>query len=370
LIGADDPAPTAQEFRVVIGGVQRDLGGEPTAPVGIAGEERMRAKILGAVTAAAVAAAATVIAVAPAGAAVVYYFYGYSGGSSIKALDNTVTSALTAESTVFAPDAGHSDRNSLASVKAQKVVRLGTVNTSADIKAVPGGTEVVVTARLADVNVLNGLITASSITVTTTTKRVNGVASSTTRSDFAGLRIAGAKLPVRIPQNYTLRLSNVATLAVNAGKIANKGPASAALGAGLVVHLLKKQGSAAAGAEINIGQTYTLVAPDSSESTGHGTGGKAYATAISAAAGQSVDVRSDPTVPTTVFSHGTGGQTTTNTLAAVNLAPVATIGAVRTTGRGTNTRTVAEATTTARLAGVNLLGGLITARAVTVSASA
>jgi hypothetical protein len=328
----------------------------------------MRAKIFGAATAAAVAVAATAIAVAPVGASVVYYYYGYSGGSSIKALDNTVTSALTAESTVFGPDAGQSDHNSLASVAAQKVVSLGTVKTTADIKAVSGGTEVVVTSRLADVSVLGGLITASGITITTTTQRVNGVATSTTHSDFAGLKVAGARIPVKIPQNYTLKLGNVATIAINAGKIDNKGSASAALGAGLVVHLLKKQGTAAAGAEINIGQTYTLVAPDSSEGTGHGTGGKAYATAIHAAAGKAVDVRSDPTVPTTVFSHGTGGQTTTNTLAGVNLAPVARIGAVKTTGSGTNTKTVVEATTTASLADINLLGGLITVQGVTVSA--
>jgi hypothetical protein len=328
----------------------------------------MRAKLLGAVTATAVAAAATVVAVAPVGAAVVYYFYGYSGGSSIKALDNTVTSALTAESTVFSPDAGQSDHNSLASVKAQKVVRLGAVRTSADIEAVPGGTKVMVTSRTAGVDVLDGLITATAITVTTTTQRVNGVASSTTHSDFAGLKIAGARIPVRIPQNYTVRVGNVATLAVNAGKIDTKGGASAALGAGLVVHLLKKQGTAAAGAEINVGQTYTLVAPDSSESTGHGTGGKAYATAIHAAAGKAVEVRSDPTAPTTVFLHGTGGRTTTNALAALNLAPVARIGAVKTTGVGTNTRTVADARTAASLADVNLLNGLITAKAVSVEA--
>jgi hypothetical protein len=332
----------------------------------------MHAKIAGlaAAVAAAVAAGTVAVAVAPAGAAVSYYYFGSAGGSSVKAVNSTVTSALSAESSVLGRTAGQSDKNSLASVHAQGVLSLGGVATTAAIKAVPGGQQVVVTSRVTGVNVLNGLITASAITTTTTTSRVNGVSSSTSYSDFAGLKIVGVNLPVTIQQNFGVRIPGVASIVLNGGFTATQGTTSVGIGAGLGVTLLQSAGSAGSGAEVYVAQTYTIVAGDSSEDTGHGTIGNAYATAIHAAAGKAIDIRSDPTSPTTVFSQGTGGETLTNSLAGVNLAPVGTVGAVKTTGTATNTRTVADLTTTAQVAGLNLLNGLVQADAVTVTAHA
>ena len=334
----------------------------------------MRAKTIPALVAAtavvAVTAAATVAVSQSAGAAVAYYYYGYAGGSSIKALDNTVTSQLSAESSVLSRDPGAADTNHLAALKAQGVLTLGAINTSAQLKRVTGGQQVVAIARAADVSLLGGLITAKAITTVTTTSRINGVSSSTTHSDFVGLKIIGIDLPANIPENYTVRVGDVAAVGINAGLVGNNGDYSAGIGAGLRVTLLKPEGNSDTGAEIDVNPTYTIVAPDSSPDTGHSTIGGAFATYITAQAGKTLAVRSDPTAPTTVFAQGTGGKVKTTSLAAVNLGPVGKIGAVKTTGVGTNDGKVANVTTTSAVGDVNLLGGIIKAQAISVRASA
>jgi hypothetical protein len=328
----------------------------------------MRAKILGLATVGAVAAATLTVAVAPAGASFGYWYYGYAGGSSIKAFDNTVVSRLSAESTAYDYKAGTADTNTVADVKAQGVLVTGEISTSAQVKAITGGLEVVVTARAANVNVLGGLITAKAITTTTVEKRVNGVISATNHSDFLDLKIAGNTLPTTIPQNYGVRLGDLATVAVNAGGVATTPNYTAAAGAGLYITLLKPSGTVDKGAEIDLTPTYTMVFADDNPATGHTTTGGAYATKISAAAGTAVGVRSDPTVPTQIFAQGTKGQLWTNNSVGLNLGTVGKIGAIKTTGTAINTKTVATITTTASVADVNLLGGIITATAVKVTA--
>ncbi len=330
----------------------------------------MRAKVISAAVAASVLGAATLVAVLPAGAAVAYYYYGYAGGSTIKALDNTVTSQLSAESSVLSRDPGAADTNHLAALKTQGVLTLGAINTSVQVKSVTGGQQVTAKARAADVNLLGGLITAKAITTVTTTSRINGVSSSTTHSDFADLKIIGVNLPVNIPENYTVRVGDIAAVGINAGLVGNNGDYSAGIGAGLRVTLLKPEGNSDEGAEIDVNPTYTIVAPDSSPDTGHSTIGGAFATRITADVGKTLSVRSDPTAPTTVFAQGTDGRVTTTSLAAVDLKGVGRIGAVKTTGVGVNNGKVATVTTTAAVGDINLLGGLIKATAVKVRASA
>jgi len=329
-----------------------------------------RSVLIAATAVAGVTAAATVAVSQSAGASVAYYFYGYAGGSTIKALDNTVTSQLSAQSSVLSRDPGAADTNHLAALKAQGVLTLGAINTSAQVTSVTGGQQVTAIARAADVNLLGGLITAKAITTVTKTSRINGVSSSTTHSDFVGLKIIGVDLPVNIPENYTVRVGDIAAVGINAGLIGNNGDYSAGIGAGLRVTLLKPEGNSDSGAEIDVNPTYTIVAPDSSPDTGHSTIGGAFATRITADVGKTLSVRSDPTAPTTVFAQGTGGRTVTTSIAVVNLGGVGKVGAIKTTGTGTNDGKVANVTTTAAVADINLLGGLIKAKAVSVRASA
>lgn len=326
----------------------------------------MRAGFLKLMAVSAVVVATTGLVAAPAEAAPAYYFYGYAGGSMIRAADSTITSALSAESEVFTTKTGVQDANALAAFRAQGVLSLGAISTSAKTTTIPGGQQVSVSARSADVNLLNGLITASAVSTTTTTKRVNGVLTSATHSTFTGLHVEGFNLPVDIPQNYALKIGDVASVLINAAAVA----ADQGVGVGLRVTLLQPEGSADAGAQIDVNPTLTAVASNGTSLTGHTTVGNAYATRIKAPAGKTVTVRSDPTVPTTVFAQGTNGATLTNSVASLNLSPVATCGAVQTTGVATNTTTVASVTMTASVANLSLLSGVITAQALKVTAHA
>jgi hypothetical protein len=330
----------------------------------------MRATSLTAATVGAAVVASAVLAATPIGAAVTYYYFGYAGGSQIRAANSAITSQLSAESTVLTPDPGVKHTNALASVQAQGVLVLGAVHTSAQTSAIPGGQQISVRAKAANVNVLNGLITADAITTTTTVKRVNGAYTVTSHTAFSNLHILGVTLPVNIPHNYGVRLGDIASVALNAKVSGVSQDTAVGIGAGLQVTLLKPEGSADTGAQIDVTPTFAEVAPDSSPTTGHTTTGLAYATKITGAAGSNISVRSDPTVPTTVYAPGTNGQTLVNSLATLNLAPVGTFGAVRTTGVATNTTTAATVTLTASAANVNLLNGLITATAVKVTAHA
>ena len=309
---------------------------------------------------AAVAVVSTALMADPAEAAAAYYFYGSASGSIIRDANGAITSQLSAESEVLTTKTGVQDTNTLSAVNEQAVLMLGTVSTSAKTSAIPGGQQVSVTAQSASVNVLNGVITATGISTTTTTKRVNGTFTTTTRSAFTNLHILGVTLPVTIPQNYTVTVGDVATVVVNAGLTS----ARQGIGTGVRVTLLKAAGTADTGAEIDINPTFTTIASNRSPTTGHSTLGSAYATKITSAGGSAV------TVPTRVFPEGTGGQTLTNSVAAVNLAPVGTVGAAQTTGVGTNTTTVASVTMTASVANLNLLNGLITAQSLKVTAHA
>ncbi|MFC7502197.1 choice-of-anchor P family protein, partial [Nocardioides sp. GCM10030258] len=101
-----------------------------------------------------------------------------------------------------------------------------------------------------------------------------------------------------------------------------------------------------------------------------GLSGTAYGTRVDASVGDSIQVISDPTARVGTPYGSSNGKTLTNTTAGVNVPGVLTTGVV--TSTTTSTRDVfgnAEIVNTNRTAGLNLLGGLIKATAIKVTAS-
>lgn len=313
--------------------------------------------------AAAAAVAAAVVAGQGAAGASTYEFVGWSGGSIVRALNNTVTSALTAASSIEGPTVGATDSNSLAAASVPSIAALGAINTSESSSSIPGGVQVTSHARTAGVNLLNGLITASAVDTTAVARYVNGATSSQTSTTFVGLHIVGVNLPVTIPQNFDVNLPGVAQVVLNASFTAKQGPNVMTQGAGLYLSLLKPRGANAVGAAAYLNPTYAAIgAVDPVTKTS--VGGYAYGTKVSAKVGTLANVRSDATAPISLAGGGTSGATKSNAIAAVNLNPVLQIGAVTTTAAGTNNSTVADARTSVEIAGVNLFNGLIKADAI------
>ena len=133
----------------------------------------------------------------PAQAAPRFNFVGWSGGSVVRAVGQTVTSDLTAQSYIPGITAPKSASNNVASVLVEDLLRVGAVETSEKAEAIDNGIKLTSFARTANVDVLNGLIRADAVTTNSVTKGISGNGlSSSGKTEFVNLRIAGITLPV------------------------------------------------------------------------------------------------------------------------------------------------------------------------------
>src|SRR3954447_7301113 len=328
----------------------------------------MRAKLIPLAVAGSAVLAVTWAATSPAGATD-QLFVGYAGGSLVRALDNTVTSDLTAASEINNTGLVK-DSNDAAHVAVASLLTTDAVSTSSQSRAISGGYEVVSHAKTAGASLLNGAITVAAVDTTTTSRIVHGKTSSESKTQLVGVKIPGVKLPVNIPENYKVSIPNVATVVLNYKLTATNGPNVMTIGAGLYVGLLKPFGKNAAGAAVTLNLTYAALGPFQVPETGHTVGAKAYGTAVTVDAGRLANVRSDPTAPVTMAAGGTNGASKTSTVAGVYLTSLARVGAVTNTVRGVNTNAVRDAAAQSKVAAINLFNGLIKADAITATAHA
>jgi hypothetical protein len=313
------------------------------------------------------AAAAAMIGLPSGAGATDYQFVGYAGGSMVRAANNTVTSDLTASSSIGSAYET-SATNSAAAVAVKSLLSSGAVSTSTYSKAITGGYEVVSESRIAGVNLLNGLITASAVDTTSTSKLVNGKISGGSATTFVGLKIVGVKLPVTIPVNFHVSIPNVVTIYLNYSLASGVAPSVMSIGAGLYLGLLKTQGANAVGASVALTPTYAALGPITIPPSGHIVRGNAFGTQVTAKAGSLANVQSDPTAPISMAAAGTGGKVITANIAGVNLTSLLRLGAVADTAQSTNTNARWESETTSKVAGINLFNGAIKADAVTADA--
>ncbi len=323
-------------------------------------------KIKGTLTATVIvgaAVAATTLGGSAASATTGYSFVGWAGGSLVRAANNVITSDLTAASSINYENPA-SDTNSAAAVQIPHLLNTGVMSTSAVASAIDGGYKVVSKAETAHIGALGGLITADAINTVSTATVVNGVATSSVKSTFLNLKVGGVKVPINVKPNTIITIPNVATVALNYSLSFAKTNTAFNVGIGAYVSLLKPRGENAIGAEVALSPTYAALAPVVVPPSGHFLYANAYGTKVAARVGTLVGVESDPTAPITMGAAGTRGVTKTSSIAAVNLTPVARVGAVTNSVTGTNTSTRYDALATSRVAAINLFRGLIRADAV------
>jgi hypothetical protein len=310
-----------------------------------------------------------VVTAGPAGASSVFEMVGWSGGSIVRAVNNTVTSALTAASSVEGPKF-QTNTNSAALIKVPDLIDAGAVSTSTQAIPIPGGVEVISTVKTADVSLLGGAIKVKAIDTTAVATYISGVATSDTSTTFVGATVGNTKIPLTVPKNLDINIPNVARVILNVTFTATaSGGAVMTEGAGLYVSLLKPRGQNAIGAEIMLNPTYSAIQLQN-PTLDHVVRGSAYGTRVTAAVGTLANIQSDPTAPITMPAAGTHGVPTYNTVASADLAPLLKVGAVTTSATGTDTATVLDARTSAEVAGVNLFNGLIVADAIKAEAHA
>ncbi|WP_418060191.1 choice-of-anchor P family protein [Pimelobacter simplex] len=317
---------------------------------------------------------------APAHAAdPVYWSYSASTGATyIKVLDGVVQSDLTAQSGVTGGAKSSSSKNSTAAVKVLNLAEVGAVETKTDAvvqKALVGQTTTLKSfARTAHVSLLGGLISADALeTNVTTTGRADGSASYTANSRLANIKIAGIKLPLNIPKNYAVTIPGVASVTLNYalhGKYDQpEGDLAGTMAWAVGITLLKPLGGYSAGVTLlvnPVNQYLSEVAPAS----GASLGGTAYGTRIQAHVGDDIQVVSDPTARVGTPVGSSNGRTLTNSTLGVRVPGILTTGVISsTTTSKKDAYGNAEVTNTNQTAGINLLGGLVKANAIKVSAA-
>lgn len=292
----------------------------------------------------------------------------FAGGTKISAVGTTITSDLTAESAVSGVQPA-SDSNKIASVRANGLVQTGVVTTDASAVRSGNGFTTTAHARTANVNLLNGLIRISAVD-TTSTAESNGTDAPTASSstEFVGLTIAGKKYPINVRENTGVTIPGVATVVINASQTATSGESVVTQGAGLYVTLLKARNGVAAGAEIMLNPTYTMITPAKDTDGGHPLGGGGFGAYAYVNVGDEVEAETGKLGGKMMPPLGTGGLPVSNTTAKVNVPQLIRADGVATTVTGTSIPALSESTVSSKLANLNLFpslfGGLITATAI------
>lgn len=318
-----------------------------------------------------VAAAATIAAsAAPASAATPPWTYaGYSGAAQIHALGTTITSGLIAESSLVGTDVPAANKSGVADVHVGTLANAKVVDSSQTVTGgLLGGVTIDSAAEVADVNLLDGLITADAIETTATASTGLFGLSGDANTKFVNLKISGQPLlALNLGKNSTISIPGIAEVVLNESKVV-EGPGTIhSAGAALHVTLLKAHAGAPAGAEVWVNPAVAMLMP-TPDSNALPVGGEAYSTYIGAGVGPNVRVISQPTGKVTVPAGGTNGVPHTQSLASVKLGALAKVFALENSLNATTVPGFSDVATRSSTARVNLLGGLITANAIDVGA--
>jgi hypothetical protein len=334
-------------------------------------KSRFRVLAVGAATV--LAASVSAVPMNAATAATTYAYFGATGGTQIQAVGTTISSSMTAMSQVAGVNTPGSTSNQLATVMAAPLANVGTVTTSETATRAGDGWKLEGKARTAGVNLLNGLIKVDAVeTVTTSQFNSTDPAAGTSNTRFVNLRIAGKSYPVDLAQNTTVTVPGVVTVVLNYQKVGVSDTAMITQGAGLVVTLLKAQGTAAIGSTIVLNPSFGLV-QQASAPGGASLGGVAYGAFVFAHAGDNIEAKTTRTAYEVMPAMGTNGMVLENHTARVGLAGVLNATAIASSAEGLSSQALNYSKLATRTANVNvfpsLLGSLIHADAIGSDAS-
>lgn len=297
-----------------------------------------------------------------------YGFQAFAGGTKITAVGTTVSSDLTAESSI-AGQRPMSRENKVASVRVFNLASVGAVQTSTTAVPAGNGFAVTSTARTANVNLLNGLIKVKAIeTVATATSNGTSTPTADVHTRFVDLIIAGKSYPIDLPDNTGITIPGVASVKLNTEISGVKNDSALAMGTGLTVTLLKARGSIAAGAEIQLNPVLAYAFP-TTRGGGAQLGGAGFGAYINAdVADGEVNASTGILGGKPMPAAGTGGETQSNTTARVKVPGILNVGAIESTVTGLSSATLNDALVTSKLAGLKLFptltGALISADAI------
>lgn len=295
-----------------------------------------------------------------------------TGATYIKALGGVVQSDLTAATAISGGSAGTST-NSTAAANVAGLASVGAAETKTSSTKSGGDISITSWARVAGVNLLNGLIKIDAVESTvTTTGKPDGTSSAVASNKLLGIKILGVNLPLEIPKNYGVNIPGVAAISLNFSGHAGTQELAATRSWAVAVQLLKAQNGFDAGTTIVLNPINHYLQEAKPAENAPRLGGFAYSSKIQAKVGTQISVVSDPTAFVGTPFNGSNGSELRNTTATLNVPGIASLGTLTSTSKSKRDTATgnAEITNANKTVKLNLLGGLIKADAIEVTASA
>jgi hypothetical protein len=262
---------------------------------------------------------------------------------------------------------GQTISNQITNLKAREVARADVVRSSFLTRRDASKASNVATSTISGVNLLNGLITATTLkAVATTNATSSSMSGSSAGSTFVNLKVAGKAISANIAPNSVINLAGLGKLTlkkVTNSKTSTRSDTTVEM---LVIDVtVKNSFKLDIGARIVIGHAFSGYTRDV---TNYSVGGMAYVTDANSSIGKDLQNRLGRAAYLSFGCEGTRNVTRTNNVAGLGVGNILTIGTGDTTGIGGQTSTGAMAKTTARVQSVRLLNGLITASVITAVA--
>ncbi len=219
-------------------------------------------------------------------------------------------------------------------------------------------------SEIAGVSLLGGMITADALTAVANVSATDTALTTTTAgSTFVNLKVAGQPIDLDVAQNTTISLAGLGSVTLR--KTVFSKTATRALSRLDLISIKVDTANGfglPVGATLNVGHaeaTFQRTQPFAV------TGGQAWGASANAAIGSTLQGQLGQVALVTVPCLGTDGKIVTNNVNDTTLTSVLSLGASTTTAFGGDQSGSRVAQTTAQVAGIRLLGGLIGASAIT-----
>src|SRR5579871_3579631 len=292
---------------------------------------------------------------------------GYSGqayGTKVTVApgQSSITSGTTSVSKICTESTGVSDMNSTAGVNLAGVATTGVIDTSVSSAAVGSGSDSTAISTVNGLNLLGGLITADAVTsASTSSVGSNGYSTSPAGTVFTNAKVLGLPILLNVAPNTKISLPGIGFVILN--EQTSKVTSSSA---SLTVNAVHIHITLANVLNLPVGSSVIVAHAQSSTMAAVALlSGFAYGTDVRAAgildSGRTADVN--------LACTGDSSEETNN-VAGVDLPGILNTGAVHTTAVGTASASSTNGETTASVAGLNLLSGLVAATTITADASA
>lgn len=260
---------------------------------------------------------------------------------------------------------GVKNRNSTASVKIPKLVDTGTVHSLAASKKTKSGLESLSSAETQGVNLLHGLIRAHAVkaaSASTRNSKTGKFGVSARGTTLVGLVVNGKHIKLTPKPNTKIKLPGIGYVILNqeGAAVSSRSAAMTVIGIHVVITAGSKSAPAAS-------QLYVSVATSA-------LAGPAKALLAGGAFGVQANVANTILIgasfPVGLGCLGTQGKVVTNSAAGISLPKLVNSGTIRDRAQGNATSKRVYGTTSSTLEKLNVLSGLVKAKAVKAAVSA